>query len=188
MVKCNHGAKWNIICIGKEKLNKSDAEIKLNSWLKMDYGEREFEVHYSHIKPIIFAEEYIEPNDDKLMPEDYKIYCFNREPKLVLVCLERETELEWYDFDWNIMDVGAKPNKRKALRPASLDAMVTYARQLAKPFPFVRVDFYDRQGEPVLGEMTFSPMYGMAKYYSDEGNVMFGDMLLLPEKYGKHYR
>lgn len=185
VIKCNHGAKWNIICTNKAGLNRNESESKLNSWLKMDYGLREFEVHYSHIKPVIFAEEYIEPNSDKLMPDDYKIYCFNGKPKFLLVCLERESELEleWYDFDWNIYDIGAKPNKGKAKRPKSLEKMIEYAEKLSQPFPFVRVDFYDRSGEAVLGEMTFSPMYGMAKYYSEEGNKQIGDMLLLPQKY-----
>lgn len=115
VIKCNHGAKWNIICKDKSKLDKAEATRKLNTWVKMDYGEREFEIHYSHIKPVIFAEEYIEPNTDKLMPEDYKVYCFNGKPMFLLVCLEREVELEleWYDFDWNVFDIGAKPNKQK---------------------------------------------------------------------------
>lgn len=190
VIKCNHGAKWNIICKDKAKLDRADAARKLNSWLKMDYGEREFEVHYSHIKPVIFAEEYIEPNTDKLMPEDYKIYCFNGVPRFLLVCLEREIELEleWYDFDWNVLDIGAKPNKQKAKRPESLEKMVELSEKLAAPFPFVRVDFYDRAGEPILGELTFTPMYGMAKYYSEDGNKRIGDMLTLPPRYEGRFR
>lgn len=190
VIKCNHGAKWNIICKDKSKLDKTDAAKKLNSWLKMDYGMREFEVHYSHIKPVIFAEEYIEPNTDKLMPEDYKIYCFNGKPRFLLVCLEREVELEleWYDFDWNVFDIGAKRNKQKAKRPESLEKMVELSEKLAEPFPFVRVDFYDRAGEPILGELTFTPMYGMAKYYSEEGNKRIGDMLELPSMYKGRFR
>ena len=189
VIKCNHGAKWNIICTNKKNFDKKDAEKRLASWLKMDYGQREFEVHYSHIKPVIFAEEYIEPNSDKLMPEDYKIYCFNGKPAFLLVCLEREKELEleWYDFEWNVFDIGAKPNKQKAKMPKSLHKMVKYAEKLSKPFPFVRVDFYDRAGEPVLGELTFTPMYGMAKYYSEEGNKKIGDMLTLPPKYNGRF-
>lgn len=189
VVKCNHGAKWNLICTDKETFDCVHAVEMLNKWKTMDYGLREFEVHYSYIKPIIFAEEYIEAAKGKIMPEDYKIYCFNGEPKLVLVCLEREQELEleWYDLNWNVMDIGAKPSKKKAQRPECLQEMVKYARELSKPFPFVRVDFYDRHGKPVLGELTFSPMYGMAKYYSDEGNEQLGNLLKLPEKYKGHY-
>lgn len=190
VLKCNHGAKWNIICTDKYTFNKAEAEKSLASWLKMDYGQKEFEVHYSYIKPVIFAEEYIEPTPEKLMPEDYKIYCFNGKPAFLLVCLERETELEleWYDLDWNVFDIGVKPNKGKARKPKSLQKMISHAERLSKPFPFVRIDFYDKAGEPVLGELTFTPMYGMAKYYSEEGNKRIGEMLLLPSQYYHRYR
>ena len=42
-------------------------------------------------------------------------------------------------------------------------------------------------GKPILGEMTFTPMYGMAKYYSKEGNLLLGSMLTLPNKYKGHF-
>ena len=190
VIKCNHGAKRNIICTDKKIFDKQEAAKKLASWLKMDYGAKEFEVHYSHIKPVIFAEGYVEPNSKKLMHEDYKIYCFNGKPKFLLVCLEREIELEleWYDFDWNVFDIGVKPNKQRAKKTRRLDKMIEYAERLAAPFPFVRVDFYDRGGEPILGELTFTPMYGMEKYYSEQGNKRIGDLLTLPPKYNGRFK
>ena len=65
--------------------------------------------------------------------------------------------------------------------------MLEMASDLCKDFPFVRVDFYDSFGKPILGEMTFTPMYGMAKYYSKEGNLLLGSMLTLPNKYKGHF-
>ena len=35
--------------------------------------------------------------------------------------------------------------------------MVTACRVLAKQFPFVRMDFYEINGKPYFGEMTFTP-------------------------------
>ena len=35
--------------------------------------------------------------------------------------------------------------------------MLKYAEILSKPFPFVRIDFYDYKNKPILGEMTFTP-------------------------------
>lgn len=190
VIKCNHGAKWNIICRNKKTFDIEQAQKKLECWLRMDYGQKEFEVHYSHIKPLVFAEEYIEPSTDDLLPVDYKIYCFNGIPRIILVCLDRETELklEWYDFEWNVYDIGTKKNEQIAKRPKNLSKMWEFAERLSKPFPFVRVDFYDTDYQPVLGELTFTPMYGMAKYYSAEGNKKIGDMLALPSKYGGRFR
>ena len=56
-----------------------------------------------------------------------------------------------------------------------------------EPFPFVRVDFYERNGEPILGELTFTPYFGMANYYSKEGCLWLGEKIALPEPYGKHF-
>ena len=35
------------------------------------------------------------------------------------------------------------------------------ARTLSKGFPLVRVDFYEWQGKPIFGEMTFTPAAGI---------------------------
>ncbi|MCD8011764.1 MAG: hypothetical protein LUG99_01040 [Lachnospiraceae bacterium] len=188
-IKCNHGCEMNIICTNKADINIALASKQLNTWLHTRYGADKFyEPHYLHIKPIIFAEEYIKTLDGKL-PIDYKIYCFNGVPELALACVDRETRVkfEFYDLQWNVLDIGAEKNNMKARRPISLDKMVEYSRILSKPFPFVRVDFYDRDGDPVLGELTFTPFYGMARYYSEEGNLWLGNKLELPKKYKRNY-
>ena len=188
VIKCTHGCKYNIVCFNKDELDIHSADISLNKWLHSVYGTNTYEPHYSKMTPRIIAEEFIETSERGL-PEDYKVYCFNGEPKCVLVCLNRESELvlEWYDLEWNVFDIGAKSNMRRANKPACLDQMIKYARILSKGFPFVRVDFYDSFGKPILGEMTFTPMYGMAKYYSKEGNLLLGSMLTLPNKYKGHF-
>ena len=35
--------------------------------------------------------------------------------------------------------------------------MITIAEKVSKPFPFVRVDFYESNNIPILGELTFTP-------------------------------
>lgn len=188
VIKCNHGCKMNLICSGsKSEFDIEAATSILDRWMHINYGGKVYEPHYSKIKPIIFAEEYIDTGIK--MPIDYKIYCFNGVPSLVLACVERETtvHLEWYDFDWNVLDIGAEKNQKKAPKPMSLDKMVEYAKKLSKPFPYVRVDFYERDGQPILGELTFTPYFGMAPYYSEKGNRWLGNKLILPEKYLKHF-
>ena len=49
-------------------------------------------------------------------------------------------------------------------------------------FPFVRIDFYDYNGKPVLGEMTFTPGCCMNYNYSESGLQFLGEMLKLPTK------
>ena len=60
--------------------------------------------------------------------------------------------------------------------------MLKIAERLSKPFPFVRVDFYDLNGKPILGEMTFTPAGCAARYYNENGLNMLGSMIKLSEK------
>lgn len=182
-IKCNHGCGYNIICAVKDVLDKEAAAAKLDEWLREDFGKKFYEPQYSKIKPRIMCEEYIE-TDAGLLPVDYKIYCFNGIPRVVLYCFDRQSNLglEWYDLEWNPLELGLVPNGRHAAKPACLNKMAEYAERLSKPFPFVRVDFYVRDRQPVFGEMTFTPAYGMAEYYNPEGNVWLGSLLELPHR------
>lgn len=59
VLKCNHGCGYNIIVTNKSSLDIVETREKLNRWLKEDYGKVCNEYHYSHIQPLVFAEQYI---------------------------------------------------------------------------------------------------------------------------------
>ena len=185
-LKCTHGCGFNVICDDKSKLDKNEALEKLNEWLKIDFSLYAAELHYAKIKPRIICEKYIE-TDAGFLPNDYKIYCFNGDVKIALVCSDRVTELKlnFLDLNWKRIDIGSeKFNKGEVpKKPKCFDIMINYAEKLSKPFPFVRIDFYDYNNKPVLGEMTFTPVGCMAMYYNDFGLKMLGEMIELPEKY-----
>lgn len=184
-LKCTHGCGYNIICDNKEALDKKEAINKIDSWMKQKYGETVGELHYDKITPRIIVERYIE-TDAGLLPNDYKIYCFNGKAKMVLVCSDREKDLklDFVDIDWNRMNIGVPSlasNKIPA-KPECFDQMIEHAEKLSKTFPFVRVDFYDYNGKPILGELTFTPAAGMATYYNEDGLNLLGEMLDLPKE------
>ena len=58
--------------------------------------------------------------------------------------------------------------------------MVELANKLAKPFPFVRVDFYELNDKLYIGEMTFYPGGGYGKYEPLEWDYQLGEWLTLP--------
>ena len=62
VLKTNHGSTFNIIVHNKSELNVEEAKSTLSKWLKIDYGKRGAEFHYSFIKRKAFAEEYIGKN------------------------------------------------------------------------------------------------------------------------------
>lgn len=181
-LKCTHGCGYNIVTKNKRELNFEDVYIKLNKWMGEKFGRKHLEYHYDLIKPKIIVEEYIE-NQAGLLPLDYKIYCFNGVAKLVLVCSEREDglKLNFFDLDWNRMAIGHEKDEssKEIDRPKCFHEMVRHAEALAKPFKFVRVDFYDKDGVPIFGEMTFTPAANMATYYNEYGLNLLGEMLVL---------
>lgn len=182
-MKCTHGSGSNIITTNKDELDKHDVEKKLRKWLGQKYGRMSLEPHYDLIQPRIIVEEYIE-TDAGLLPLDYKIYCFNGLAKLVLVCSERENglKLDFFDMEWRRLAIGHKQDQSttEIAKPACFEQMVAHAEALSKPFTFVRIDFYDKDGSPVFGEMTFTPAANMAIYYNEYGLELLGNMLELP--------
>src|SRR5699024_2288765 len=173
-------------CMDKKKLVKQGTVKNLNQWLQVAYGVERAELHYYKMTPRILCEKFIETNDGKL-PIDYKIFCFNGMPKLILVALDRATDMKrvFFDLKWNQIEFGKEKvslETETIKKPQSLSEMVLYAEKLASPFPFVRVDFYDDNGKAVLGEMTFTPNRGMATHYHETMLHQLGEMIKLPEK------
>ena len=62
VLKCNHGCGMNILCSDKSKLNLMNAKIKLDEWMNLNYGLRNFEYQYININKKIFAEQYLLDN------------------------------------------------------------------------------------------------------------------------------
>lgn len=96
---------------------------------------------------------------------DYKFYCVNGVPMYVIVYTDRvanshEMKRTIYDMNWNLRQdyLGryAVPGP-EITKPNSFEKMKEMAQKLSEPFPFVRVDFYEINGKPVFGEMTFTP-------------------------------
>ena len=143
VLKCTHGCGFNIICNDKSKLDKKETIKKLNKWKSKRFGYETVELHYTKIKPRIICEKYLE-TDSGILPNDYKIYCFNGVPKLILVCTERvtKTRLDFFDLDWNVLDIGKEEYKSKVVpkKPENLEKMIEYAKKLSEQFEFVRVD------------------------------------------------
>lgn len=189
-LKCTHGCGFNVICDDKDRLDRRQTLDQLGRWLKIRYGRYAAEVHYSYMQPRIICEKYIETSAG-LLPNDYKLYCCNGEPIVTLICSERQTAVryDYADNDWQRLDLGDSSYYSDQLpqRPGCHAAMIEYARILSRPFPFVRLDFYDDNGAPVLGEMTFTPGAAMAICYKDSGLRWIGDRIKLPERYPKRF-
>lgn len=191
VLKCNHGAGYNIICDDKSKLDIESTKKKLRKWMKRDYWKESAEVHYKYIPKRIICEKYLE-SKTSFLPADYKIYCFNGIPKLILFIADRDCDKkgvfmspEWEFISW----VGSSYKKFEKIpeKPESLEEMIRAAAKLSAPFPFVRVDFYHINNRPVFGELTFTP--GACLYTSQTtiDGVTMGELLDISKEQRKKY-
>ncbi len=183
VLKCNHASGFNIICQDKTKLNIKETKKKLEKWLKTDYWKYVAEVQYKNVEKKIICEKYLESKDQNSI-EDYKIYCFNGKPKFCLLCVERnlgKPKYFYFDKEWNLLRINQAgkdaPENFTIPKPESIDKMYEYAEKLAKPFEFVRVDFYDYKSKPIFGELTFTPAGCVDLDYFEDVDKKLGDML-----------
>ena len=92
VLKCSHGCGFNYIVEDKAKMDIKDANKTLKKWKNKKVGYEGTELQYTHIKPTIMCEEFIESQKGEL-PFDYKLYCFKGIVKVVLVCSNRKNSL-----------------------------------------------------------------------------------------------
>lgn len=193
VAKTTNSCGTNIIVRNINDVNINENTKKLEKWIKEDYGREHLEFQYSKIKPKIIVEKFIE--SDNFLPQDYKFFCFNGIPRFILYIDERNLETGnkrkgFYDLEWNYLDYIDEVKStiiKDAKSPERLEEMIEIAKILSNDFPFVRVDLYNEQGKIIFGELTFTPMGGMANYFKDGIDLKIGNYLKLPEKIYKGY-
>jgi len=180
VLKTNHGCGGVIICQNKCELNIDACKKQLDNDLKRNYAKVALEYHYGSIKSRIICEEYINDGSGQ-SPIDYKIYCFNGKPECVLTVTERDiaAKLSHYDRNWNRLEhIVEKYRSEKELdKPVNLEEMMEISADLSKPFPFVRVDFYNVAGKIYFGELSFTPAAGVITYFTQETLDYFGSLI-----------
>jgi hypothetical protein len=112
---------------------------------------------------------------------DYKIFCFHGEPKLIQVDIDRFKKHSrcFFDLNWILQDIEfVYPKSKDLIRaPKSLDEMIRIAKQLSAPFPFCRIDLYDKDGEIYFGEITLHPEGGVGPFKSKSMDFKLGKLL-----------
>ena len=181
VMKCTHACAFNMIVKDKSNFDKEEARKKFHKWLKTNYGNKTMEKHYSKIKPRIIIEKYIGEIDH--LPVEYKIHVFNGVARSMYVVTGRGIDIRYnnYYIDWKPFDGsqfnGWKKTDYELTPPANWEEMVKIAENLAKKFPFVRVDLYNINGKIYFGEMTFTPAKGTLILDDDKCDFEMGEWL-----------
>lgn len=183
VLKTNHGSGWNYIVKDKNQVNKEEISSLLTFWLSLNYGFKiGLETQYQKIKPKILAEEFIEP-EGNLGLKDFKIHCFNGEPKFITIYFVKDSlrvkkivDLDWKEVPFYITN-NPSSYSTQIEKPQNLDQMIYIARKLSEGFPYVRVDLYNENSKILFGEMTFTPNNGTYIIEPKEWELVLGSWI-----------
>lgn len=182
------GGTGVVICKDKSSFDKEKAKERIENSMHFNWKyEREWV--YRDLRPRIIAEEYMY-NEDGTDLVDWKIHCFNGEPKVLFYASDRYTpgeklKFDWYDTDLNHLPVKSKgyENANKVIAPfPEWEQMKEVARKLSKGMPYVRVDLYLINHRIYFGELTFFHDGGAVALDPNEWEKTFGSWIELPEK------
>ena len=182
------GGTGVVICKDKASFDKEKAKERIENSMHFNWKyEREWV--YRDLKPRIIAEEYMY-NEEGADLVDWKIHCFNGEPKVLFYASDRYTPGEKLKFDWYDMNLNHLPVKSKGYENASKviapfpewEQMKEVARKLSKGMPYVRVDLYLINHKIYFGELTFFHDGGAVALEPKDWEKTFGSWIELPER------
>lgn len=196
VMKLNNGCGTVWIVQKRDEYDFESLKAEIKKAIRLPYGYRGFQPHYLGIKPLIFAEEYLEESEDQKLfsPNsivDYKVWAFNGHAESCFVAYNRSKSgltVDLYDSGWNRVLDSLQNYKRDRFnpdvtvpKPKSWDTMKRIASKLSEGQPQMRVDFYEIGDKPYIGELTMASGFGYFKeaYYQHLGDLT--DVSLLPK-------
>jgi hypothetical protein len=197
IIKCTHGAGWNIVVRDRSEADWVTLTERVRTWLSIDYHDLWREWVYKGLPRRVTVERLlVDPSPRGL--RDYKVFCFGGTPRFVQVDIGRDPNRDtphdpnqvraFFDTDWNRLPCTIRYPAAdfEVEQPKHCERMLDAAQKLAQGFTFVRVDFFNVDGEITFGEMTFFPGNGFQTFIPPEYDLRFGEELALPR--GEHGR
>lgn len=184
VLKCNHISGTGIcICKDKSKLDIPEVRNSLSKAMRKDFYLAGREWPYKNVPRRIIAEQYM--TDDGIELKDYKVFCFDGEPKLIQVDFNRFSghKRNLYTPDWKYVDGAIHyPTDPNVIipKPETLDTMLELARKLSRGFPHIRTDFYSVGGKVYFGELTLYHECGYGRFMPESLEETMGDWIKLP--------
>lgn len=188
VIKTNHGFGNTIIVRDKNRIDWEKLRMDYRRWLHENYYYYEREWQYKNIKPLIIVEKMLLSKDGKV-PNDYKLNFIEGKLEFIYVSVDREgtNKRNIYDSDWNpLLFAWARKGKDlsklrgdEILPPLTLQKMIEFGSVIAKLYRYVRVDFYDVDGELYFGEITQCHGGGFDQMLPFKYDLKFGEKIKL---------
>lgn len=125
---------------------------------------------------------------------DYKLFCFNGNPRMTLVCSERFSggglKEDFFSETWEHLDIqrpGHRCSDQIIPYPKQYNLMKKIASELSKDIPFARIDFYTINSHVYFGEITFYPASGFVGFIPETVDVLLGKKIMLQKQKDKMY-
>ena len=188
VLKTTHGGGGGgvVICKDKSIFDRDAARKKLQKSLDSDIYLSFREWPYKDVPKRIIAEQYM-TDESGVELKDYKFFCFNGRVQCFKVDFDRfiNHKANYYDREGSLLPFGEKvcpPDFDRVFdKPKNFDSMISLAERLSEDVPFVRVDFYNSNGNIYFGEITFFPAAGFGKFEPEEWDETLGEFLILPK-------
>ncbi len=193
VLKCNHDSGSVFICRNKSDFNIEEVKNKLKRAIKTNYywGSREWP--YKNVKPMIFAEQYLEESSEsrQMGITDYKFFVFNGKAKMLYISkgLEDHTtaSISFYDLTGKELPFHRKdfkPIGESLKLPDNYEEMLRVCTKIAEVInnDFVRIDLYSVKGKVYFSELTFYPCGTGIPFKPEEWDLRCGEMLMLHQK------
>ncbi len=150
--------------------------------MREDHSQSFYELHYRDIPHKIICEILL----SNTAPIEYQCWCINGVVDSLLVCRKGYNggyDAWSYSTEWDhLCDRIKETSASNAPKPKHLDQILEYASVLSKPFPFVRADLYEVNGDVFFAELTFTPCGHVLEAYKPEFVERLGIKLNLPHK------
>ncbi|MEO7177421.1 MAG: ATP-grasp fold amidoligase family protein, partial [Allosphingosinicella sp.] len=170
VVKSRHGCGH--VAVVRTGSDYERARRRSRKWMRTIYGQWLDEWSYSQIPAGLMVEPYIGKGPE--LPIDYKLFVFGGRVRYVQVHLSRASRHRWIVMDAAWCRVSPRTEDDDPQRPQSLGQMIEAAEILGAEFDFVRADFYEVEGQPLFGELTFYPGSGLEPVHPPELNEAMG--------------
>jgi hypothetical protein len=185
-VKASHGSGWQVRVPDDRPPRWSKVERKVDTWLSTTYGENGGEWHYARMPRRILVEPHL--GDPSRWPDDYKLWVFHGRVHFVHWLTARSTP----EYGGRYLDRTWSPVPFRSLkyptypfvppRPQSWDTMLWIAERIGQEFAYVRVDLYEVDGHPYVGELTFTPTAGYHPLDPPDTDLMLGGLWRKPRR------
>lgn len=175
IVKVSNASGYNIIVRSMEDIEKAKSSVL--KWSNIDFSKRYRERYYQKSPRRYVVEPYIENL------RDIRVHCFNGEPTFIAysfveidgnpkVMLDFNCQIEPYPFtrSYTVQHI---PDIKD-----DLVELYELTKKLCKPFSYVRIDTYRIDGVIKVGEMTFTPLAGLALKDAIEVDKRWGKLII----------